>query len=332
MTRWVSLSVDLDPLRCYAEHRGLSLGRRTNPNAVYDDGLPRLLELLARLGLPATLFAVGREASQRDNARILCEAVRQGHEVASHSHTHPPNLAELSGPALLGEIADAEHAIEEATGMAVEGFRAPGWNVSVELYRLLLQRGYRYDSSLVPLPASRLWSLLPRLAPGVFGGRVFAGQGRWPKPPARPYRLSCEEPWRAGEGSALWELPHGLTGGPVPLPLSATALALLGGRLERRVAAWAARRPETLVLVMHGIDLVDFDRHIGDPRLAVKPGIATEVDRKTRRIERLLGAFGRGRRYVRLSDLPDALGPGPRSSNAATMRSAARPSHRSGRP
>lgn len=303
MTRLICATIDLDSLRCYLDNRGLGPHRRSNVNAVYDDGLPRFIEVFERHRIPATFFAVGEDARSTANAAVLRRAAERGHEIASHSHTHPQDFSALGPAELRSEIAEAARVIASATGVAVRGFRSPSWNVTRGLFALLAELGYQYDSSLVSLPASQLWSLLPPLAPQVFGGSLLLGQSRWPRPPSRPYPLDCARPWKADETSSLWEVPNGVTGGWLPLPLNATALAMLGRTLEAGIARWAARRPEPLVLVFHGIDLVDFHSQIADPRLSGKPGITAPLAAKVRRVERLLRLMGRGRTWTRLTDL-----------------------------
>ncbi|MBW2527276.1 MAG: polysaccharide deacetylase family protein [Deltaproteobacteria bacterium] len=303
MTAWVCATVDLDPVDCYLANRGLTPRSTTNLNAVYDEGLERFLDLLRRHAIRATFFVVGRDAERADNADRLRRAAGQGHEVANHSYSHPLDLASCSRSELLDQIIAAEQAIEQATGTPVRGFRAPSWNVGPELFRVLRDRQYRYDSSLVPLRRLRLFQAFTRLAPRVFGQQLFSGQARWPTPPGRPYRLAVERPWLPDPHGALWEIPHGVSDGVVPLPLNATALALLGDRLGSLSAAWAAHRSGPLVLGFHGIDLVDYYGAIGDGRLSRKPGLAVPLRVKLARVDRLLRIFGRGRTWTRLCDL-----------------------------
>src|SRR5256885_3206263 len=64
----------------------------------FDDGpnatlTPKLLDLLAARHLKATFFVVGQNAA--DHPEILKRAVREGHEIANHSWSHP-NLGKMS--------------------------------------------------------------------------------------------------------------------------------------------------------------------------------------------------------------------------------------------
>src|SRR6266567_6313043 len=58
----------------------------------FDDGpnatlTPKLLDLLAARHLKATFFVVGQNAA--DHPDILKRALREGHEIANHSWSHP---------------------------------------------------------------------------------------------------------------------------------------------------------------------------------------------------------------------------------------------------
>lgn len=73
----------------------------------FDDGpsphtTPRLLDMLASYGIPATFFMVGRNAEHHPELVRRIEA--EGHEVANHSYSHP-NLRKLSYERKRAEIA-----------------------------------------------------------------------------------------------------------------------------------------------------------------------------------------------------------------------------------
>lgn len=105
-------------------------GRRTDPGTValtFDDGphpgtTDRVLDLLARLEVPATFFCVGRNAEQ--HPALVRRAREEGHAVGSHSHTHPdPEVTALA--VLARDYARGHAAVEQALGEAVTLFRPP---------------------------------------------------------------------------------------------------------------------------------------------------------------------------------------------------------------
>jgi len=93
----------------------------------YDDGpndphTLRLLEVLARHGVKATFFLIGRFVEQRpDIARQIAQA---GHAIGNHTFTHP-NLALVSNTRIARELADCERVLGNAIGNHAPLFRPP---------------------------------------------------------------------------------------------------------------------------------------------------------------------------------------------------------------
>jgi peptidoglycan/xylan/chitin deacetylase (PgdA/CDA1 family) len=92
----------------------------------FDDGpsesTPRILEILARHGIPATFFQCGANVERLPEvARAVAAA---GHEIGNHSHTHP--LFCFRSPGFIQtELERAQDAIGRHTGVRPEWFRAP---------------------------------------------------------------------------------------------------------------------------------------------------------------------------------------------------------------
>ncbi|TCO17306.1 polysaccharide deacetylase [Kribbella steppae] len=144
----VTLTFDVD-----AETPILAAGRRyadhlmTMSHQAYgpDVGVPRILELLADLGVPATFFVPGWVAEQRPG--LAATIVERGHEVAHHSYSHraPTSLTAAE------ERADFERAIEvfDAQGIEISGHRAALWEATRVTLDLIASHGLSYDSSLM---------------------------------------------------------------------------------------------------------------------------------------------------------------------------------------
>ena len=93
----------------------------------YDDGpndphTLRLLEVLARHGVRATFFLIGRYVQQRPD--IVREIVHAGHIVGNHTFTHPLLTFE-SAAELRRQLSDCRKAIEDAIGGHSKLFRPP---------------------------------------------------------------------------------------------------------------------------------------------------------------------------------------------------------------
>jgi len=80
-----------------------------------------------------------------------------GHEVASHGYNH--QLVYLLTPRQFREdIRAAKHAIENAAGVEVVGFRAPSYSVidsSLWTLDVLIEEGFAYDASIFPIHHDR---------------------------------------------------------------------------------------------------------------------------------------------------------------------------------
>jgi peptidoglycan-N-acetylglucosamine deacetylase len=93
----------------------------------FDDGpndraTPELLEVLARLGVRATFFAMGDFARQRPE--IVREVVAAGHLLGNHTMSHP-KLSMTPAARVRQELADCSAALEDIAGVAIKFFRPP---------------------------------------------------------------------------------------------------------------------------------------------------------------------------------------------------------------
>jgi polysaccharide deacetylase family protein (PEP-CTERM system associated) len=110
-----------------------------------------LLELLARHEARATFFVLGWVAER--HAELIRTIARAGHEIASHGWDHA-RVTTLTPAQFRDSIQRSKHLLEEITGVAVIGFRAPSFSIvrgREWALDILLEQGYRYDSSLFPV-------------------------------------------------------------------------------------------------------------------------------------------------------------------------------------
>ncbi len=109
-------------------------------------GMPRILAMLKRLELRATFFCPGYTAERYPE---LVRRVRdEGHELAHHGYLHEAiqGMTEQQEADVLDRGLDA---LERVAGVRPVGYRAPMWETTYSTARLLLDRGFLYDSSLM---------------------------------------------------------------------------------------------------------------------------------------------------------------------------------------
>lgn len=112
----------------------------------FDDGpnatlTPKLLDLLAARHLKATFFVVGQNAA--DHPDILKRAVREGHEIANHSWSHP-NLGKMSDEAVRRELQKTDDAIAAAIGKRPTLLRPPYGSITAHQKKWIHEEfGYR---------------------------------------------------------------------------------------------------------------------------------------------------------------------------------------------
>ena len=110
-----------------------------------------LLDVLAHHGATGTFFTLGWIAARYP--RIVQRIAAAGHEIASHGWWHR-RVPELTAAQYREEVRSSKDLLEQITGMPVSGYRAPSFSI-LPGYEwaldVLIEEGYRYDSSLFPI-------------------------------------------------------------------------------------------------------------------------------------------------------------------------------------
>jgi cellulose synthase/poly-beta-1,6-N-acetylglucosamine synthase-like glycosyltransferase/peptidoglycan/xylan/chitin deacetylase (PgdA/CDA1 family)/spore germination protein YaaH len=93
----------------------------------FDDGpdprwTPKILDILKARHVPATFFIVGENAITERS--LLDRMIREGHEIGSHTYTHP-NLATAGKTQTLFELNATQRLFQAFTGRTLKLFRAP---------------------------------------------------------------------------------------------------------------------------------------------------------------------------------------------------------------
>jgi hypothetical protein len=231
-----AIHVDLDGATDIFQSHGWAYDAADDP--LFETGMEGFLELFAEARVHATLFVVARDVDNPAKRRLLERAAKLGHEIASHTVTHR-HLPRLSSSDKRTEIFESKGMLEDAFGVRVHGFRAPGYLLDRESLELLAEAGYRYDSSAFATPAHAARLRLP-VSELMRPSRPLPGSDliEWPMPDHRPS----------------------------PLPFNPSYALLLGNWYFD----WGLRRHKSrgipLALLFHLIDAagpLPTDRHIG---------------------------------------------------------------------
>jgi len=110
-----------------------------------------LLGLLERHKSSGTFFVLGWLAQRHPElVRRIADA---GHEIASHGYNHQ-RVTQHSPASFREDVRSAKQLLEDITGHAIAGFRAPSFSIVPGLewaLDILLEEGHVYDSSLFPV-------------------------------------------------------------------------------------------------------------------------------------------------------------------------------------
>jgi peptidoglycan/xylan/chitin deacetylase (PgdA/CDA1 family) len=132
-------------------------------------GTPAMLEVLASRGVRATFFLVGEQVLR--NPTIPREIVAAGHEIGLHCHRHR-NLLRLAPWQVREDLARAQAAIEDATGVSPALYRPPYGVLNATALRLARRDGRR---TLLWTHWGRDWEA--RATPRSIAARLTSGAG-----------------------------------------------------------------------------------------------------------------------------------------------------------
>jgi peptidoglycan-N-acetylglucosamine deacetylase len=136
----------------------------------FDDGpsatlTPKLLDLLAAHHIKATFFVIGENVAE--HPEIVARAAQEGHEIASHSWSHP-NFAKMSDESARRQLQQTDDAIKKATGKRPTLFRPPYGSITAREKRWIHDE-FGYDIIL--------WDVDPydwkRPGPAVVRARIL---------------------------------------------------------------------------------------------------------------------------------------------------------------
>ena len=281
-----TITVDVDPIWHYLNARKLSPISQTRLNAIYEDALPRFLNIFKELGITATFFVVGKDAQNTDNGKLLKKMVHEGHEIASHTMNHIQHFNEITVDEKIKEIEEADKILSSTIDKKIKGFRAPGWNITSEALKILEKNDYLYDSSILSSSLNKLMAFYFKVKNY---GNIHTSIGntrQFITSSLEPYHPNLNKIWEKGDSKILEILPSVTP--KLRLPFHGAFMFFpMGVSYIHSCVAQCARRNLPLIYEFHALDAID-PGSVSDHRLNVKEGFSWLVEKKVKKIKEVI--------------------------------------------
>lgn len=154
----------------------------------------RMLDLLSASEVSATFFVLGWIAERHPN--LIQRIFNAGHEVAAHGYGHEL-IYNITPEQFRQDVQRCKDILEDLTGEAVLGYRAPSFSITDWAVDILVDLGFSYDSSAFPVNRHDRYGQLEDISlsacikqirpgfveicipcmPGKFGGLPWGGGG-----------------------------------------------------------------------------------------------------------------------------------------------------------
>ena len=115
----------------------------------------RLLDRFAERGVLGTFFILGEVAQTYPD--LIRQIAAPGHELGVHGFYHR-QVFKLDAASFRKEVVEAKAILEDISGKAVLGHRAPAFSIMPQTewaLEVLAEAGFRYDSSIFPIAGRR---------------------------------------------------------------------------------------------------------------------------------------------------------------------------------
>ena len=160
------LSVDVeDWFQVGAFEKVIARGEWDAISTRVEDNVSRILDLFAEADVNATFFTLGWVAKR--HPAMIRRIADAGHEIASHGYDHA-RVFTLDRKTFAEDIRKAREIIEDCSGVAVTGYRAPSFSIDQRTpwaFAELASQGYAYSSSVAPVVHDHYgWPEAPRFA------------------------------------------------------------------------------------------------------------------------------------------------------------------------
>jgi polysaccharide deacetylase family protein (PEP-CTERM system associated) len=247
-----------------------------------------LLDVLDSHGARGTFFTLGVVAQRYP--RLVRQITERGHEIASHGWDHTL-VFRLGAAGFRADVRRAKHAVEQAAGRVVRGYRAPNYSIRRDTpwaFAILSEEGFVYDSSIYPIAHDR------------YG---------FPDAPRFPHVA------QSVDGLELWEVPVGTARfAGMNLPIGGGFFRLFPTSLVRAAVA-SVNRAERQPVVLY-VHPWEFDPEQPRPQMTRKQRFRhyTGLASAERKLRALLSDF----RFAAIDTVFDQVRPARRAAARAS--------------
>ena len=245
----VNIHIDVDNIWIYEKEYNVSSSNLQN--LIYDESMPKMLDLLGKNDQKATFFIVGKDLELQSCKNFCKQAVYMGHEIANHTFSHAVSFYRLSYKEKEYEIKKCDEVISEITNEKVVGFRGPGYYIDDEIVEILVKNDYLYDSSVLPSFAIFMMKAFITLKARSTVDKAF-GRKRWALASQKIQRLN----YKNDPHKLFYEIPIS-TMPFLRLPIHSTFIYLLGRRYLSIAEKLMKRFSDRYTCLFHAIDLLD---------------------------------------------------------------------------
>ncbi|MEX2302114.1 MAG: DUF3473 domain-containing protein [Bryobacterales bacterium] len=140
----------------------------------------RLLEIFSAAGAKGTFFILGEIAEAFP--QLVRRIADEGHHLGVHGYHHW-RVTDQTPEGFRDSIRRAKHLIEDVTGREADAYRAPCFSITESTMwalDVLVDLGFRYDSSMFPIQSRRYGLPSAQLTP--YQHRLSSGKAIWEVP------------------------------------------------------------------------------------------------------------------------------------------------------
>jgi hypothetical protein len=130
----ITLSIDVEPDLHTGKYKSL-------------EALKNFIAFLKKYNIKVTFFVTCD--CIKKNSEIFREIKKQGHEIALHGYTHE-RIDKLSFRKKVSSINKSLSYFKRCLGLIPQGFRAPQHGIDNETLKILNEKSFKYDSSIIP--------------------------------------------------------------------------------------------------------------------------------------------------------------------------------------